>query len=1647
MCPWRWIPALVLAAAAAAVGGTAKISPAQIIVNRAILQVGPDGSAPESDLAENVFVPADRGILLRLANARELLQEGRYGEAVRALGSILEGPEDYFFQPDKNVPVYRSLKTEAQRLIGQMPREGRDLYEMEYGARARQRLAEALASGDADDLAEVSRRFFHTQAGYEATLLLGLDHMDHGHPLAGALSLQRLREATAGAEQFEPTLSFALATCWLQSGLSEKAKEVLSALKGQVGSGSVEVGGTPVQWFQDDKQAAEWLAQLVGPPRAAGPTEADSWLMLRGNPSRNANTSATAPLLNVRWRIPTTDDPLMEARLQRDREIYLDRGIPVLPGCHPLAVGDVVLMRTFRTLLAVDFVTGKRLWEAPADDPLEALLGSNALEVGAYDSARIVAGVGYRVWGDATYGTMSSDGRYVFSIEDLSVAINVSPSPRTVIINGRRVSDPAQQSSNRLAAHDIRTGKLKWHIGGAPAGRVPAGGWSDEFVLRQAETFFLGPPLPLMGRLYVLGEVKGEIRLFALDAESGDLVWSQQLALVERDILQVPLRRLAGASPSYADGVLVCPTSAGAVVGVDLATRSLLWGYRYGGPADSSRSARLMALRAARYVGTESQNRWLDATAIVAGGRVLVAPVESDALHCLNLIDGQLLWEHPRNDELFVACVYGDNVVLVGQREVRAVSLSETVRTTERVQRVERSGRTIKTVDAEQTVLRPKPAWDNRTVTLPEESTPSGRGFSSRDRYYLPLSSAEVLAIDLAGGKAVQVSKSRKGSVPGNLICHRGKVVSQGIDGLEVFAQLGAVRQEVDQRLAAKPDDPVALSLRGEVLLDEGQQSEAVACFRRSYDLDHDPRTRELLRDALLDGLRLQFAEHRDRAEEIEQLLDEPAQRATFLRLMATGLQEAGEWQAALDRYLELIDLDRDHRGMHPVTKDHSVRLDRWIRAQFAALRREAKDATEAIDGRIEARLQAVLQAAGTDALRQFLDYFGDTQSGGKARGEVVRRLKDSGRWLEAELILEEQQRSSDRPVAGAALAELAELLREAKRPEDAAWCYRRLGEQFADVACPGGKTGKELLESLPEGGPIRQVLRRDSQWPVGKVEKKESTTPSPNANYFRLTVPYRGQLAPFFSETVIQFDQNRRAIISCDALGKERWEVSLDPVGAQRGFPFNYSFTHARVCGHLLLLSLGSRIVAIDTVGTSGAGQPRLLWSQDLTDPAFDLTADFSQMAAVQLAVPFAMQPVFYGGYPGVQTNALGPVTTGYACFQRLRDLIAVDPLSGDVLWIRRGVAQNATLFGDEEFLFAVAPNEGEATVFRALDGKLLGKRKVPRFTAVTQILPDGSTQPTPTVPGQSCIATLGRQLLVWNVQGGEASLELFDPWQQRQIWPPRKFSSGAKFDMVGEEAVGVLEPEGRFVLIGLPDGRTIVDVRLEREARVASMSVFRSGDQYVLVTSRSEPRASPNRVVQILPGNVSRGIGKGRVYSFDLEGKMMWPEPVQIQEQHLLLNQPSRLPVLTFACRVYDRTRPGSAQNLVSAMCIDKRTGQVVYEGSAPFTTIAFGLSGDPQTKSVALRLSKQDVTLTFTDQPIPPPPKREETGGKLPAELSDVARGLFRAVGKAVGEAAGKPAPQPGPQQRPQERPRAVDNAADRADVPIEAPPPRR
>ncbi|MFW5692976.1 MAG: PQQ-binding-like beta-propeller repeat protein, partial [Thermoguttaceae bacterium] len=674
-----------------------------------------------------------------------------------------------------------------------------------------------------------------------------------------------------------------------------------------------------------------------------------------------------------------------------------------------------------------------------------------------------------------------------------------------------------------------------------------------------------------------------------------------------------PLRRLSGLSPSYADGILVCPTSAGAVVAVDLATRSLLWGYRYGQSAGSHHRGPFFAVQFGVAVQSQSPAlRWVDANPMVVDGRVLVTPVESDLLHCLDLADGRPLWSAAREEDLYVACVHEGKVVLVGRDRVRALSLDDG-----------------------------EPAWDGRILEFPEGGIPSGHGLYTGNQYLLPLSSAEIVAIDLARGRTAHVARSRQKQVPGNLVAYKGFVLSQGARGLAAFHQIDALRDEVARRLAQDPTDAEALALRGELLLDEGERDEAIEHLARSHELAIDQRTVDLLRDALLDGLQNDFDAYLTRVDEIEPLLSRPREEAEFLRVMADGFQRAGRWSKAFEHYLKLVELDEESRRLEPVDKALSVRGDRWIRARLASLRADAQgDEAAEIERLIAARMRSAVDAGTVDALTRFLDYFGHDSSTDPAQDALVQSLINAGKLLEVELALW-PDRTADETASGAAVARIAKLLDEAEQPAEAARAYRHLAERFGEVECGDGRTGRQLVEALPEerGAPL--LAGPGSEWPQGRIDVQEIAANRPQTQG-RFPLDFRGDPGPFFRDTIIRLDQTRRSISATDGQGRVRWTLPLVEPGSQHSFPFNPSTTYARACGHLLVISLGHRIVAIDALGQRGRGQVRILWSQDLTQGGFDQSIlQLNPQGGVQLPQAFAAVAPH-----GQQSGSLGPVT-----------------------------------------------------------------------------------------------------------------------------------------------------------------------------------------------------------------------------------------------------------------------------------------------------------------------------------------------------------------------------------------------------------------
>ncbi len=1539
------IGSLVLLADAVAAPPAPAAGPAMLAQLRIRGRAGRNAS-PEAD----VFPHPERSLLRQLSNAKELIKQRRHGEAVRCLDVILQSSEDYLYRPDEAKPLYRSLRSEANRIVGRMPRQGRELYELQYGSEARHLLDKATLARDPGLLAEVSRRFFHTAAGYEATFLLGLHHLDHREPLIAALKLQQLRDEASSAGRFEPALSVSLAICWYQAEFPDQAEAALRALHERRPTLAISIAGRDHSLSSDPATLLPWLIEKIDSAWFEPSSKRSQWTQPRGNASRNATVVASRPLLEPVWRIPTSDHPVAGSFVASQSQYHAEQNVPMLSSLHPLVLDDVVLMRCLQTLVAIDFRTGKRLWEVPVDDVLEK--APDAYRSLFPRPGQLVGLLCQRVWKDSVYGALSSDGQRVFAIEDLGISLR-GYGRRFIVQGGRHVENPVwPKSYNRLAAYDIHTGKLLWHVGSS----------SDQFDLELSGAFFLGSPLPMAGRLYQLAEVSGEIRLVVLEASTGKVRWSQRIALAEQSILQSPLRRLTAISPSSHNGVVVCPTAGGAIVAVDPAMQSLIWGYRYARSV-SSRSSHMWFRPFPTNVNVPT--RWVDGNVILLEDRVLAAPPDSDEIHCLSLLDGSLLWKKRRQDDLYVAAADDNTVVLVGAKRVRALSLE--------------GG---------------EPAWGGRTLALPEGSSPSGQGFHSGKRYYLPLNSAEVLVLDLEAGKIHQKLVSPSETVPGNLVCYQDKVISQSVHGLDAFHQLDALGDQIARKLAKNADDPEALRLKGQVLLDAGQRDEAIDCLRRSYRSAPQRKCRVQLRRALLDGLRQEFAQYRSAEREIKGLLDTPAQNVEYLRLMAVGLEAASAPKAALEYYMRLADRCADVRELISVDKSHSVRQDRWLCARLSEFRESASaEVLEDFDRRLRQRLDAALQDEGIEPLVRFVNCLGTQPQADEARRELVRRYLASGQLLRAEVVLRRQVRSSEPAKAAATVLQLAHILEKAGRWKDVAACYREIEEKWGDVVCHDGKTGRQLVASLPADSPVVAHLHPERRWPVGAVEARiTELDPSRRAHTSRVPIGFCGDRRPFFAHSQGAVDQGRQELSLSDGCGREEWKLRI----ASRNQPYLYShrnISRLSVRGHLMLLSLGYRSVAIDTLADDG---PRILWDQTMTnliEPALTVGGPAVHLFNAQWAQPMFLHGLSHSRYAH-SLYAPDAFTEDYVCHHSLRRCVALDPLSGKTLWSRRHLPPRCLVFGDHQRVFLVPENQTKATVLRASDGhRLSGTRTVPRQ--------------------HEWIATLGCNILRWRAAFASRRLELFDPWEQKVLWGPHSFSGGAKLYLV-DGAIGVMEPGGRFVVFALPDGRKRVDVKLDPEPQLQEIVLFDWGSGYTLVTSARLRSPRRNQASwNPLHGVVSRMIRKGRVYAFDSSGSRLWPDypkGVEVENQQLVLTQPAWLPVLTFASQRYDRRGPRNVQCVTSVLMIDKRNGQKVVDKNYRAQTIPFRLTGDPEAKTVEFAMQKQNLKLTFTDRPVGPREKaKPQTAGGKPRDDGKNSKTLD-AILKAMKKAAG-------------------------------------
>src|SRR5262249_47351632 len=178
----------------------------------------------------------------------------------------------------------------------------------------------------------------------------------------------------------------------------------------------------------------------------------------------------------------------------------------------------------------------------------------------------------------------------------------------------------------------------------------------------------------------------GEMRLLCLDPPKAThgaptVSWRQTLANVNNKLLLDVGRRIQTASLAYGEGILVCPTNAGAVFGVDLLSHSLVWAYSYREDTPKGGDHQQEMRRRNMWMGMQSPPNlnpdWKTAPPVIQEGKVVLTAPDGSGIHCVNLRKGTRVWRATRTDDIYLGGVYNGKVVLVGKDNCRALKLAD----------------------------------------------------------------------------------------------------------------------------------------------------------------------------------------------------------------------------------------------------------------------------------------------------------------------------------------------------------------------------------------------------------------------------------------------------------------------------------------------------------------------------------------------------------------------------------------------------------------------------------------------------------------------------------------------------------------------------------------------------------------------------------------------------------------------------------------------------------------------------------------------------------------------------------------------------------------------------------------------------------
>lgn len=1203
--------------------------------------------------------PQNQDFVRRLDQAKGFLKTKKWHDAVTILHFLIESETDtFYFDAEREL---RSLHREVQNLLNELPEEARRNYRNRYAPHAARELRTALDHQNEEDLRQVAEVYLPTDEGRRATYLAAVQLHDQGQLVAAAREFAHLARTSEDiinrvrwAELAAMNLVDEGATSFLEKLVSE------FNLSRERFTNSEPIGNLTAPRVPVD--ATQLVHQFREMPREIAPQ--------------------FVPL----WSQRTVDRYLIEEQIRHLFHDLTEVNRAIVPTSQFLLHRSLIAFRTLSGLEVRNSETGKLVWETRSRLSLEARLANppEGEEVDPYYRGRVPEQhpVTSLLLRDSISGSLTTDGRHLFAIENNEILSNTSRGYAWQRRMNHETSADEKWETNEIVAYDFNSGRIRWRLGGKVL--------EDPFSRPLAGTFFLGPPVSDGNDLYVTGEQAGTISLHALDANTGDVLWSQEIAHASRSVADDQVRRFWPCYPAIQDGVIVCPTACGWLVAVEQSSHKLLWAVRYSPRQSKKQGPRgeisIQALQ-------DLNRRWMTTPPQIIDEKVLVTPVElpnefgfeQTSTFCYDLMTGRLLWQQDKGDGLYLAGIAGQHAIFVGHSSIVARNL-------------EAAGQLV---------------WKTSLDKI--DGQPSGRSLILNQQLLVPVAGNRLAIFDLNSGD--QISSSRLVSQDielGHLSYHQGRLYSHSIFNTAAFPIHPLTLAERDQ---------MNRSIAGELIAIESLCSNSK--FNEALDAMQNLRSSAIYQSATL--------QERSRIEQLEwnsmeqivlsggeasqetlfamQTLAESSEElARYQRLAADQMIIADDWEGALRSLLALLKQSPTDQRFYEGTRTLSV--DAWVGGRLQDLylsgdqarRSNMETAIQLEEGPLRAQL----------ALNRLSRVFQCLPWGAQLEFELAEAAISRNQLSEALVHLQRITAMQDKTSVVTAWLKMAELLTQLNANSDARRCCEQV-LRLPPFTLEQGRESHELAKNrIAEFSARHDSKLINTEW--GDTWEAVRTGTQSHDPAWKVVTPY-GTPFDFLRDSRFLYQtQHLRLRLEKQRSGEYVWSLPLrslsnmthnSQVGIYQAGPLSY-VVHR---GAVHALQVADRRIAWTFTPNLTASAARKLRS-----PANRETSLFKNLTAFRNLSQLASYSAPTGLLLAANEN----------CVLIIDDALrALDPLSGEFLWSDSSAMNRTTAFAlSQQFLIC---QQDQVQLVRALDGKPTGTPLPEQFsTECLQIMND---------------------------------------------------------------------------------------------------------------------------------------------------------------------------------------------------------------------------------------------------------------------------------------------------------------------------------